>query len=75
MIAVNSPDWSLPTEKQRPGAGRFHELAVASFQGKKIPPKKTGDRPTMDWDACLSSMAAEKNFRDEYFAAFSRLYP
>ncbi len=49
----------------------FQELA-SSFQGKAIRPRKTGPRPAMDWDACLSSMAAEKEFRENYFAAFSQ---
>jgi aryl-phospho-beta-D-glucosidase BglC (GH1 family) len=49
----------------------FQELA-ASFHGNVIRPKKTSPRPTMDWDACLSSMAAGKEFREQYFTAFSQ---
>ena len=49
----------------------FQSLA-ASFQDKAVRPKKTGTRPAMDWNACLSSMAAEKEFREQYFTAFSR---
>ena len=49
----------------------FHELATR-FQGPPVRPKKTGPRPAMDWDACLSSMNAEKEFREQYFKAFSQ---
>jgi endo-1,4-beta-mannosidase len=49
----------------------FQELAT-KFRGKAIPTKSTGPRPKMDWDACLSSMSAEKEYREKYFAAFAR---
>jgi len=49
----------------------FKKLA-GSYRGKAICPKKTGPRPVMDWDACLSSTAAEKEFLEQYFAVFSQ---
>jgi endo-1,4-beta-mannosidase len=49
----------------------FRGLA-AKYKGKSIPLKKTGPRPTMDWDACLSNIAAEKEFLGQYYLAFSR---
>jgi endo-1,4-beta-mannosidase len=49
----------------------FQELS-ASFQKKAVRPKKTGCRPDMDWDACLSSIVSEKDFSREYFSAFTQ---
>jgi hypothetical protein len=49
----------------------FQELG-AKFRGKSIHLKATGPRPAMDWDACLSSVTAQKDFRDQYFAAFAQ---
>ena len=47
----------------------FHELS-AKFQGKTIPPKSIGSRPNLDWDACVTSAAATKEFRDKYLKEF-----
>jgi len=47
----------------------FQELA-ARYSGKFIPPAKTGARPELDWDACLTSLKAEADFRQRYFGAF-----
>jgi hypothetical protein len=52
--------------------GRTFQKLAASFQGRAIRPKKTGPRPVMDWDACLSSMTAENEFMEQYFTAFSQ---
>jgi endo-1,4-beta-mannosidase len=47
----------------------FHDLSVA-YSGKHIPPRKIGSRPALDWDACVTSAAATKDFRDQYRQAF-----
>ena len=47
----------------------FQELS-AKFQGKSIPSSKIGARPDLDWDACVTSSAATKEFRDKYLQAF-----
>lgn len=47
----------------------FHELAI-SYEGKTFRPGKIGPRPAMDWDACLSCIASEKQFLDDYCHAF-----
>jgi len=50
--------------------GRAFQSLAARFRGHAIPPKKMGPRPALDWDACLTSMAAETKFRQNYFNAF-----
>jgi hypothetical protein len=47
----------------------FQELS-AKFRGQPIPPTKIGPRPDLDWDACVTSAAAAKEFREKYFQAF-----
>jgi endo-1,4-beta-mannosidase len=47
----------------------FHQLST-DFSGKHIAPKQIGLRPSLDWDACLTSAAATKEFRDQYRQAF-----
>jgi len=47
----------------------FKELA-ATYNGKRIPPARLGSRPELDWDACLTSMQAEAQFRQKYLEAF-----
>jgi endo-1,4-beta-mannosidase len=57
----------------RPKAwGQAFQKLAKKYRGKAIQASGTEARPTMDWDACLSSMAAENAYRDAYFAAFSR---
>lgn len=51
--------------------GLAFQVLASDYRGKAIRPKKTGPRPKMDWDACLSSMEAEKAYGEKYFAAFS----
>ncbi len=43
-------------------AARFHQPFIA--------PRQRSSRPALDWDACLTSRTAEKDFRDKYFRAF-----
>lgn len=47
---------------------RFGELA-RQYSPKTIPPRQLGSRPNLDWDRCLVSLAAEKEFRKDYAAA------
>jgi len=42
-----------------------HELA-----GKRLRPPKIGPRPSLDWDACLTSSAASDAFRAAYLPLF-----
>jgi len=48
----------------------FRSLA-ASRKGKVARTKWPGPRPELDWDACLTSLAAESQFRQQYFIDFS----
>jgi endo-1,4-beta-mannosidase len=48
----------------------FHALSNR-LRRHGVRPKSTGPRPELDWDACLSSIAAEKQFLDDYTAAFT----
>ena len=43
----------------------FRKLA-AQFHGQRIPARTPGPRPTLDWDACLTSTQAGHQFRDAY---------
>jgi len=47
----------------------FHQLS-ARFAGKHIPPARAGTRPALDWDACVTSSQAAKEFRQSYFREF-----
>src|ERR1051325_2711389 len=47
----------------------FQQLA-AHYQGMSIPPAQVGPRPTLDWEACITSAPATQEFRDSYFKAF-----
>ncbi len=44
-------------------AGRFHQ--------QRIPPKTLGPRPALDWDACVTSAQAGRQFREAYTRAFA----
>jgi len=48
----------------------FHSLA-ARRKGKVSRAKWPAPRPELDWDACLTSLAAESQFRQQYFVEFS----
>ncbi len=52
----------------------FRELA-GRFDGKYLPEKKIGARPALAWDACVTSAAATKEFRDKYRTAFLKDHP
>jgi hypothetical protein len=43
----------------------FQELS-RRFAGQRIAPKQIGSRPTLDWDACVTSNAAANEFRKKY---------
>jgi hypothetical protein len=47
----------------------FQKLST-DLNGKHIAPKKIGSRPSLDWEACVTSGVAGKEFRDEYRKAF-----
>jgi hypothetical protein len=47
----------------------FHELSVR-FAGRRLAPPRIGFRPDLDWDACLTSSAAAKQYREQYLKAF-----
>ena len=50
--------------------GRTFQQLAAHYGGASIPPARIGPRPTLDWDACLTSAASATKFREEYFQAF-----
>ncbi len=47
----------------------FHELSQR-YCGTLIAPRTVGPRPTLDWDACITSGAAGNQFRKEYRKQF-----
>jgi len=60
----------LTSDGKLKGWGReFQELA-ARFKAKAIPPAKLGERPALDWDQCLTSLAAGNEFRRQYLESF-----
>jgi hypothetical protein len=50
--------------------GREFKALAAGFAGRAIPPRTLPARPALDWDACLTSMAAGAEFRARYHQAF-----
>ncbi len=50
--------------------GKTFQQLSAKYSGKRIEPARIGPRPTLDWEACITSTAATKDFRDEYFRGF-----
>ena len=48
----------------------FREWAPR-LEGKGARRTEAGPRPDLDWEACLTSLAAENEFRQRYFKAFS----
>ena len=50
--------------------GKTFQQLAAQFRDKKIEPKKIGARPELDWDACITSGEAGREFRKSYFKAF-----
>ncbi len=50
--------------------GKTFQQLSAQFRGKRIPPAKTRARPTLDWEACVTSTAAAKEFRQKYLQEF-----
>jgi hypothetical protein len=49
----------------------FRGLSQA-LAGQTIHPAKVGSRPVLDWDRCLTSSKAAREFRDEYLRAFTK---
>ena len=50
--------------------GKAFQMLSRQYDGKHIDAKNVGARPSLDWDACITSTAATKQFRDEYRKAF-----
>ncbi|MHB9132745.1 MAG: cellulase family glycosylhydrolase [Armatimonadota bacterium] len=48
---------------------RFAELAKR-YTGQAIPPAELGSRPTLDWDACITSSEARAAYRTAYTRSF-----
>jgi hypothetical protein len=47
----------------------FGELATR-YSAAKMPAPRLGARPDLDWDACLTSTAAAREFQENYLKAF-----
>jgi hypothetical protein len=60
----------LTADGQTKAWGKTFQDLSREFSGKYIAPRKTGPRPSLDWDACITSTAATKEFRDKYRQAF-----
>ena len=50
--------------------GREFKVLARQFDGQLIPPARKGPRPALDWDRCVTSTAAERQFREDYYRAF-----
>jgi len=55
--------------KPKAWAREFQNLA-GSLAGQAMPPRQLGPRPALDWDRCLTSTQAGRQFREEYYRAF-----
>jgi hypothetical protein len=63
----------LLTADGRPKAwGKTFKSLASSRKGKASRAKWPASRPALDWDACLTSLAAESQFRQQYFIDFSK---
>jgi len=52
--------------------GKTFRSLAGSRKGKASRTKWPEPRPALDWDACLTSLAAESQFRQQYFVDFSK---
>jgi hypothetical protein len=61
----------LLTSDGRPKAWarEFQTLAVA-LAGRVAPPRRLGPRPALDWDRCITSTQAGREYREAYYKAF-----
>src|SRR5262249_35864612 len=51
--------------------GKTFQQLSKRYAGKRLKEPRISSRPDMDWDACLTSAAAAKEFREKYFKAFT----
>ncbi len=50
--------------------GRTFQELSKRYSGTRLEPAKTNPRPEMDWDACVTSAAAAREFREDYLREF-----
>jgi hypothetical protein len=50
--------------------GREFQALAGRFGNRLIPPAERRLRPPLDWNRCVTSTAAEREFREEYYRAF-----
>jgi hypothetical protein len=60
----------LTVQGQPKAWGQTFRSLAARWGGKEIPPAPTKSRPDLDWDACITSLQAESQFRSAYLRAF-----
>ncbi|MBI5384926.1 MAG: cellulase family glycosylhydrolase [Verrucomicrobia bacterium] len=60
----------LTVDDQTKAWGREFQKLSAQFRERAISPRQLGQRPSLDWDRCLTSTKAGNDFREEYFRAF-----
>jgi hypothetical protein len=58
-----------PDGKEKEWNRRFRKIA-AELSGKKIPERKAGARPELDWEKLISDPEARRNFWEQYVKAF-----
>jgi hypothetical protein len=52
--------------------GKTFQTLAKEFKGQRIPSKTIGARPVLDWEACVTSAAAGREFQRRYWEAFRR---
>lgn len=50
--------------------GREFQKLAGAYGGRRLPPVTLNARPDLDWEACVTSDAARRKFRDAYLEAF-----
>jgi len=50
--------------------GHTFKILAQRYDGKLLSIPKIGPRPVLDWDACLTSESAAKEFQQKYYEAF-----
>ena len=52
--------------------GQEFSRLSSSFSRRAIPPARKMERPTLDWDLCVTSTEESQQFRQTYFKAFQK---
>jgi hypothetical protein len=55
--------------------GREFKKLSERYANRKLPALKIGERPALDWDACITSAAKRAEFNESYLKAWKASHP